>query len=62
MLLHTPICIIAGEFLIAVAIGYLAGWARPGRWSRSLMAGVLAGLAILACYVLAYRAVEGRWR
>jgi len=59
MLLHTPHYIILGEFLIAVAIGYLAGWTRSGRWSRSLRAGVLAGLAIFACYYAAYRAVEG---
>ena len=47
MLLHTPYYIIVGEFLIAVAIGVLARWTRSGRWSRSLAAGVLAGLATL---------------
>jgi hypothetical protein len=61
MLLHTPYYIIVGEFLIAIAIGYLANWTRPGRWSRSLMAGVLAGLSIFACYYVSYRAIEG-WR
>ena len=59
MLLHTPYYIIVGEFLIVVAIGYLARWTRSGRWSRSLTAGVLAGLAILPCYAVGYWAVEG---
>ena len=63
MLLHTPYYIIVGEFLIAVAIGSLARSTRSGRWSRSLAAGVLAGLAILPCYVVAFRATEGwTWR
>ena len=61
MLLHTPYYIIVGEFLIVIAIGYLARWTRSGQWSRSLMAGVLAGLSILPCYVVGYWAVEG-WR
>ena len=59
--LHTPYYIIVGEFLIAVAIGYLATSTRSGRWSRSLAAGVLAGLAIFACYAVSFRAIEG-WR
>jgi hypothetical protein len=61
MLLHTPYYIIVGEFLIVVAIGYLARWTRSGRWSHSLVAGVLAGLAILLCYAVGYWAIEG-WR
>src|SRR4051812_13669633 len=63
MLLHTPYYIIVGEFLIAVAIGYMARATRSVRWSRSFAAGLLAGLAILPCYVIAFRAIEGwAWR
>jgi hypothetical protein len=61
MLLHTPYYIILGEFLIAICIGYLARATRSVRWSRSLLAGILAGLGIFACYYVAYRAIEG-WR
>lgn len=61
MLLHTPYCIIVGEFLIAVAIGSLARSTRSGRWSRSLTAGVLAGLLIFPCYAVGFWAIEG-WR
>jgi hypothetical protein len=61
MLLHTPYYIIVGEFLIAVAIGLLARSTRSGRWSRSLAAGVLAGLATFPCYAVGFWAAEGRW-
>jgi len=59
MLLHTPYYIIVGEFLIVIAIGSLARWTRSGRWWRSLMAGVLAGLAIFPCYAVGFWAIEG---
>ena len=59
MFLHTPGYIILGEFLIAITIGYLARSTRAGRWSWSFLSGVLAGLAIFACYAAAYGAIEG---
>lgn len=61
MLLHTPYYIILGEFLIAIAIGFLAGVTRSGRPSRAIAAGVLAGLGILLSYALGFWAIE-RWR
>jgi hypothetical protein len=59
MFLHTPYYIILGEFLIAVVIAALAGQTRYERWSRSILAGLLAGLGIFACYALGYFAMEG---
>jgi hypothetical protein len=58
LILHTPCYIILGEFLIAIVIGVLARQTRHERWSRSLLAGVVAGLGIFACYALAYFAME----
>src|SRR5689334_22677402 len=51
---------IVGEFPIAIAIGSLARSTRSGQWSRSLAAGVLAGLALLPCHAVAFWADEGR--
>jgi hypothetical protein len=61
MLFHTPYYIIVGEFLIAIGIGDLARSTRSGRWSRTLSAGVLAGLAIFACYAVGFWVTEG-WK
>src|SRR5262249_51727910 len=61
MLSHTPYYIILGEFLIGICIGFLARSTRTGRWSRSLLAGILAGLATWFCYFVGYQVVEG-WR
>ena len=54
MLLHTPYAIIAGEFLIAIYLGYAARWLRAERFGRSLVAGLTAGAAIFVGYALPY--------
>src|SRR4051812_34234303 len=43
MLLHTPYYIILGEFLIAICLGAMARQTRHERWSRTILAGGVAG-------------------
>jgi len=61
MLGHMPHYIIAGEFLIAVAIAYLATSVRQRSIRRVMVMGALAGVAILGSYAVAYLFAERAW-
>lgn len=61
MILHTPWFIIAGEFLIAIALGRLASCVRQRGIGRVIALGALAGVAILAAYALAYLFIDRLW-
>ena len=62
MMFHTPYYVIAGEFLIAMAIGRLATCARQRDWGRIFTAGTMAGVAILASYAMAYLCTDVVWK
>jgi hypothetical protein len=61
MISHTPWYVIAGEFLITMALGRLATCARQRSLGRIFAAGVLGGAAILVSYALAYLAIDRVW-
>lgn len=54
MFFHTPFYIILGEFLIAAVLGYLATNVRQRVVGRSIVAGVLGGIAVFAGYAIAW--------
>lgn len=56
---NTPYYIVFGEFAIAIALTLLARPLRRRGTAAAVGLGVVGGLAILACYVLAYAVVEG---
>lgn len=59
MISNTPYYIVFGEFGIAIALVLLARPLRRRGVASAVVLGLLGGLAILACYVLAYAAMEG---
>jgi hypothetical protein len=54
MISFTPWYIILGEFGIAVALALLARTLRRGSWRTAIIGGVSGGIAIFACYALAF--------
>ena len=54
MILFTPWYIILGEFGIAIAFALLARTLRRGSWRTAIVAGVIGGISIFACYALAF--------
>lgn len=58
MFLHTPYYIIVGEFFIVVAIVLLAGNIYKQNMIKSLISGVVGGIAIFACYKIPYCLIE----
>lgn len=59
MVSGTPYYIILGEFFIAIALGWLAQWARRGPASASVVAGLAGGAAVFASYALAFLVTDG---
>ena len=59
MISNTPLYIILGEFLIAIALAILAKQVRRGGHGAALFAGVIGGAAIFAGYVIAYGITDG---
>jgi hypothetical protein len=59
MISFTPYYIVLGEFGIAVALALLAVQLRRGSWQRSILSGLVGGLAIFICYAAAYFATDG---
>ena len=55
----TPYYIILGEFGIAMALALLAARLREASVMKTLLAGVIGGLAIFLCYVLAFVVTDG---
>lgn len=55
----TPYYIILGEFGIAMALALLAARLREASVMKTLLAGVIGGLAIFLCYVLAFLVTDG---
>lgn len=55
----TPYYIILGEFGIALALALLAARLREASVMKTLLAGVIGGLAIFLCYVLAFVVTDG---
>ena len=60
MISNTPYYIIVGEAGIAALLAVLATRLKTGGWVRAMGAGVLGGLGIFLCYVLAYQLTDGR--
>jgi predicted acylesterase/phospholipase RssA len=60
MFLHTPYYIILGEFGIVIGITLLASGLQSGHWGRTVLAGIMGGLAIFVCYAIAFWIFE--WR
>jgi hypothetical protein len=54
MLSYTPWYIIVGEFGIALAVALLARKLRAGSWRTAVAAGAGGGMAIFACYLVAF--------
>jgi len=54
MLSFTPWYIILGEFGIALALALLARTLRRGSWRTAIKAGIIGGLSIFLCYVIAF--------
>jgi hypothetical protein len=54
MLSFTPWYISLGEFGIAVALALLARTLRRGSWRTAILAGLAGGIAIFACYAIAF--------
>ncbi len=61
MLSGTPYYIIVGEFGIALTLAAAARGIPSGKALAIVRAGLLAGLAILACYVAAFELTERPW-
>ena len=59
MISFTPYYIILGELGIAIALTLLAIKLRHARLKQTLLAGVIGGLAIFLCYVLAFAVTDG---
>lgn len=58
MFLHTPYYIILGEFLIVLAIVFLARNIHKQSFQAAAVSGVKGGLAIFVCYAAAYYLVK----
>lgn len=54
LLSFTPWYIILGEFGIALALALLARTLRRGSWRAAMAAGLVGGLSIFVCYVVAF--------
>lgn len=61
MLFHTPWYVIAGEFLIAMAMGRLATCARQRSPGRIFTAGILGGAVIFVSYAVSYLLIDRIW-
>jgi len=59
MISFTPYYIVLGEFGIAVALAFIAAKLRRGSWRTAMLHGLIGGLAILVCYVVAYWITDG---
>ena len=62
MLSHTPWYVIAGAFLIAMALGRLATCVRQRSVGRIFVMGLLGGAVIFVSYGAAYFAIDWVWR
>jgi uncharacterized membrane protein len=54
MVSFTPLCIILGEFGIALTFALLARMLRRGSWRYAILAGSIAGASIFVCYAAAF--------
>jgi len=54
MISFTPLYIIVGEFGIALVFALLARTLRRGSWRTAIVAGVMGGISIFACYAIAF--------
>jgi hypothetical protein len=54
MISFTPWYIILGEFCIALVFTLLVRPLRHGSWRVAIVAGVVGGLSIFACYAIAF--------
>jgi fluoride ion exporter CrcB/FEX len=54
MISFTPWYIILGEFGIALVFALLARTLRRGSWRAAIIAGVVGGISIFACYAIAF--------
>lgn len=61
MLFHTPWYVIAGEFLITMALGRLATCVRQRSIGRVFTAGVLGGIVILSSFAISYLLIDRMW-
>ena len=59
MISFTPYYIVLGEFGIAIALTLLAKQLRRGSWKKAVIFGLIGGLAIFACYALAFSVTDG---
>ena len=59
MISNTPYYIILGEFGIAIALVLLARPLRHRGAASGVWLGLLGGMAILACYLVAHAAIDG---
>lgn len=59
MLSNSPYFIVAGEFLIAIALVLLARPLRRSGFGAAAWLGLAGGAAILACYAIAFLVLEG---
>jgi fluoride ion exporter CrcB/FEX len=54
MISFTPWYIILGEFGIAFVLALLARTLRRGSWHVAVVAGLIGGISIFACYAAAF--------